>query len=167
MEGEECQEYGRESMVKEGEGRRGRSSCPCFCRELVFAFVVFLEWIHWMVSGFKRCVLYGGACCYMSGLTANLSVCLWLEMVNCVAVRHGCVMRMRSGIACAFNSLWAVMRFNAVLVKEMDSEVRLSPAHEGGCIECYSGMGCEVLTNDNVKDVPFFIIGLHSSVPFS
>ena len=137
------------------KGRRGRSSCPCFCRWLAFAFAVFLEWVQRMVSGLKRCVLYGGACCLMSDAVVYLRVCLWLEIENWTVVRNCCVMRMRSGIACAFNSLWTIMRFNAVSMKEMNSEVRLSPTHGGSCIECYPGMGCELLTNGDVNSGPF------------
>ena len=58
------------------KGGRGRSSCPCFCTELAFAFAVFLEGINWMVSSLKRCVLYEGACCLMSGAIVTLKVCL-------------------------------------------------------------------------------------------
>ena len=39
--------------------------------------------------------------------------------------------------------------------KEMNSEVRLSPTHGGGCIECYPGINCKVLTKGNVKGAPF------------
>ena len=42
-----------------------------------------------------------------------------------------------------------------VRAKEMNSEARLSPPHGGACIEYYPGMGCEVLTNGNVKGGPF------------
>ena len=51
------------------------------------------------------------------------------------------------------------MHFGAVLMKEMNSEVRLAPAHGGACIECYSGMVSEVLTNGNVKGDPFSPLG--------
>ena len=62
---------------------------------------------------------------------------------------------MQSGIACAFNFSWAFMHFSDVSVKDMNSEARLAPAHGGACIEYYPGMGCEVLTNGNVKGGPF------------
>ena len=42
-----------------------------------------------------------------------------------------------------------------VRAKEMDTEVRLAPVHGGGCIKCYSGINCKVLTNGNVKGGPF------------
>ena len=47
------------------------------------------------------------------------------------------------------------MHFSDVSVKDMNSEARLAPAHGGACIEYYPGMGCEVLTNGNVKGGPF------------
>ena len=58
-----------------------------------------------MVSGLKRYVLYEGVCCFRSAIVVTLRVCLCLEMENCVVVRNCCVMKRRSGIACAFNSL--------------------------------------------------------------
>ena len=49
-------------------------------------------------------------------------------------------------LLCILTWIWA---------KEMNSEARLAPAHGGACIEYYPGMGCEVLTNGNVKSASF------------
>ena len=52
-------------------------------------------------------------------------------------------------LLCILTWIWA---------KEMNSEARLAPAHGGACIECYSGMGCELLTKGNAKDGPFSLL---------
>ena len=76
-------------------------------------------------------------------------------MKKCVVVRNCCVKRMRSGIFVLSIPFELLCILTWVRTKEMNSEARLSPPHGGACIEYYPGMGCEVLTNGNVKSAPF------------